>query len=132
MDERIIRNRDFMKNIAFIADFYSNEISKVGDVYVNKLNEQRNSFTFVLSIFTIVSWPFAFLTGYWGSNHANIVEVKSIVRDINNTITVDTMQPYFEWTDYIQGINTFWVVNGVMYFFIVLAMLHFRIFYTAS
>ena len=113
-------------------DFYSNEISKVGDVYVNKLNEQRNSFTFVLSIFTIVSWPFAFLTGYWGSNHANIVEVKSIVRDINNTITVDTMQPYFEWTDYIQGINTFWVVNGVMYFFIVLAMLHFRIFYTAS
>lgn len=31
MDERIIRNRDFMKNIAFIADFYSDEINGGGE-----------------------------------------------------------------------------------------------------
>ena len=112
--------------------FYSNEISKVGEMYVNKLNEQRNSFTFILSIFTIVSWPFVILTAYYGTNHHNLVEVKSIQRDENGTITVPTLEPYFEWTDYIQGINTFWVINGVMYFFISMAMLHFRIFYTAS
>jgi hypothetical protein len=31
MDEGTIRNRDFMKNIAFIADFYSNEINGGGE-----------------------------------------------------------------------------------------------------
>jgi hypothetical protein len=46
-------------------EFYKNKLALIEEIYVGKLNEQRNSFTFILSIFTIVSWPFSFLTGYW-------------------------------------------------------------------
>ena len=59
-------------------DFYSDEISKVGDVYVNKLNEQRNSFTFILSIFVSmfcsrVSWH-GFGFNFWRLKTSQIIE----------------------------------------------------------
>ena len=115
------------------VDFYANEIDKVANIYVNKLNEQRNSFTFVLSIFTIVSWPFAFLTAYWGTNHTNIVEYypDGITKTSGNETYTDYLTPHF-YPEIFQGINLFWIVNGVVYFFITLLCLHYRIFYTAS
>lgn len=46
-------------------DILSKKIDEIEEIYVGKLNEQRNSFTFVLSIFTLVVFPFTFLPGYW-------------------------------------------------------------------
>ena len=115
-------------------EFYTNKVDTIQEIYVGKLNEQRNSFTFVLSIFTIVVWPFELSTGYWGQNFDNMYELYKDGMPQGDDAT-DPIMLYMQpsWhPEVFQGLNAFWIINGIMYFFVIFGMLHFRIFYTAS
>lgn len=115
-------------------EFYKYKVDLIENIYIGKLNEQRNAFTFVLSIFTIISWPLGMVCTYYGMQFKNMYELKAdgwIQDDEANDPVILFAQP--EWLfKMFRGVDFFWLVVCVIYFFMFLAMLHFKIFYTAS
>ena len=112
-------------------EFYSKKVDEIEEIYVGKLNEQRNSFTFTLSIFTLLTFPISFLPGYWGMNFSNTVELYSEGFPVPGTNETLWVSPNF-FPKSFQGVDVFWTANGFIYALIVIACLHYRIFYTAS
>ena len=105
------------------------KLDTVERIYIGKLNEQRNSFTFVLSIFTIVTWPFGAVNAYYGMSFKNQYEFGAY-GDYN-----DKLHAYQDplWLfQRLRGVHFFWFIIGVVYSLVFLACLHFKIFYTAT
>lgn len=109
--------------------FYVEKLDSVEKIYTGKLNEQRNSFTFVLSIFTIVTWPFGAVSAYYGMSFKNQYEFGAYgdYNDLENMY----QQPLWLFQRF-RGVQFFWFVIGIVYLLVFLACLHFRIFYTAT
>ena len=79
------------------------KIESLNNSYRVKLDENRNYWSFLLTIFTIVLWPATFYTGYWGMNFDNMKELSA---------------PYYD--NGIEGVELVWVVLGVSYGFMIL------------
>ena len=84
-------------------------------IHSRVMNEQRNYFTFVLSVFSVAVLPYGFSTDYWSQNFSNMAE-----------LWPDENYPIF------SGINLFWVTQGVIYLIFVSVMLHSRLMLAAS
>ena len=108
---------------------YIKKLDTVERIYTGKLNEQRNSFTFVLSIFTIVSWPFGAVNAYYGMSFKNQYEFGAYGDYGKENETYQ--QPLWLFKR-LRGVQFFWFVVGFVYFLVFLACLHFKIFYTAT
>ena len=85
---------DFSTNVGILEA----TVNKLSDLYRLKLEEDRNFWTFVLTVSTIILWPASFFTGYWGMNFDNMSELNA---------------PYV--SSNVQGVQIMWATMGSCY-----------------
>jgi Mg2+ and Co2+ transporter CorA len=79
-----------------VEDF-DDRLQKLKDRYETKIDEQRNSLTWILTWVTILLFPMSFYTGYFGMNFDNMAEL--------NSATYPS----------IPGVHLMWVLLGTTY-----------------
>ena len=88
------------------------QVKLLSHVHITKLGEQRNLFTILMSVFTMVVLPFNLATKYWSQNFENMSELSR-----------KEVYPFSAFS----GVNLFWVSQGIIYLIVVLIMIHSRI-----
>lgn len=93
---------------------YESRLQDVEGLIASQLDEKRNFMSFSLTIVTTILAPMAILTGYFGMNFDNLVELNSSTYK------------------YAPGVELMWILSGVIYGVMFLLAIHFRIIYSAT
>ena len=93
---------------------YSAKVEALKELIASQLDEKRNFMSFMLTIITTILAPLAILTGYFGMNFDNMVELDH------------TKYPT------VPGVTLMWVICGVCYGALLLVAFHFRVLYSAT
>ena len=93
---------------------YEARLQDVEGLIAAQLDEKRNFMSFSLTIVTTILAPMAILTGYFGMNFDNMVELNSSTYK------------------YAPGVELMWILCGVIYGAMLLLGIHFRIIYSAT
>lgn len=78
--KRLLEERNLPRLVSTLNRIYSRvneDTGRLRTLYQQKLDEQRNSLTFVLTIFTVGSWPLTFFTGVFGMNFDNMTYLEA-------------------------------------------------------
>jgi hypothetical protein len=93
-------------------DAIEKRLESLQEKYTDKLDEKRNFWSFILTIVSILQFPIAAMTGYWGMGF----------------IGQDELDGYTEF----PGIQFFWFATGIIYAVIIGYLLHSRVVLAAS
>lgn len=89
-------------------------VSKVKEDIHASLEEKRNFFSFILTVVTVFLAPLTILTGYWGMNFDNMIELDSSSYSI------------------LPGVKLLWFVGTCVYTMFLCLSIHFRVLYSAT
>lgn len=89
-------------------------VAKVKEDIHASLEEKRNFFSFILTVVTVFLAPLTILTGYWGMNFDNMIELDSSSYEI------------------LPGVKLLWFVATCVYSLFLALSIHFRVLYSAT
>ena len=99
-----------------LLDHYREHTDVILQVHAEKLGEQRDFWSFILTIWQVLTWPITFMTGYWGMNFNNMPELE-----------VETSPLPFA-----PGYKLYWFIALITYLVLTVLMIHYKIFHTAA
>ena len=97
-----------------IQDDFEKKADDTRDAVTTALEEKRAFYGYVLAIATVFLSPASILTGYFGMNFTNMVEL--------DPLTYPSA----------PGIVLLWIIGGIIYGLLLLASIHWRILYSTT